>query len=163
MNRPMLLQVADSNWNWSPNTEGAPRCFPVKFRIHMSRKAALTFCGEWCHSPNQKTAVPPCCFGSPFGDGWRWFRKRSFWSRSNMKWVDKWQQMNVNFLSDQLRSSAAGLAVSDLLQRSLQWLGGSDKRSVWGLHIPQMNSLFNWELFGATNRVSQPSTRYWSW
>ena len=31
---------------------------------------------------------------------------------------------------------------------SSQWLGGGDKRSVWGIYIPY--SLFNGESFGAT-------------
>ena len=38
--------------------------------------------------------------------------------------------------------------------------GGSELRSVWGIHIPHIfpvDSLFNGEPFGATNRVSQPS------
>ena len=38
--------------------------------------------------------------------------------------------------------------------------GGSDKRSVWGNHIPNIYDLFNGELFVATNRGSQPSISY---
>ena len=42
------------------------------------------------------------------------------------------------------------LMVETLELLAIQWLGGSDNRSVWGLHIPNKDSLFNEEPFGAT-------------
>ena len=64
-------------------------------------------------------------------------------------------------------------SVGDVSLVTIQWLGGSDKRDVWGIYIsysvifprniPKKYSLFNWEPLGDTNGVSQPSNSVQKW
>ena len=106
----------------------------------------------------EETCLNCWWFYSEMYKGTRRWTFAPLWKNHNRSTVDHFPKDTMVFhlflFVNPRKTSNHGHAVG-----SIQWLWGSEPRSIWGLHIRETCCLWNGEPVGAPNGVSQPFNR----